>query len=907
MKTHASSVIEALETKVAPAGTVAAVFAGGVLTLTGDLDANLVTLTETTPDMFTLVGVSGTLVQFNGGTVSGTVIFTEAVHTIKVDLKEGGDTFTLVNADLTKDLTINQGIGDNTTSLNNVLIGGNVLVQGGSGADTVNLNTNFYSQGNVTFNLGDGANSVLETAGIITIQGMLSYTGGNASDIVNLGVTSFLSVGSIKAATGGGGGGFILQSQGALSVGGAVNVTTLDHAGVLFTMTLSAEQNAFFGGPITVKHGVGSSTVTLIGTDSLQILGSVSVTNGHSTGTSGVSIISSAITIEGGLTIKNGNGVFTNIINSPTGHLEVTGAISITNGNTGGNSVNQISAKSLDIGGGITFVNGNGSFINSMISPSANVGGAISFTTRDSLAGSTQNTINCTTLNSLGIAILNGDGRFTNTLASSGGRIAGNIAITQGDASERIDTAISVPLVTGNLTLKNGNGDFKTEVTGASLMLGGSLSIKNGIASANCTTTIAVPLLNIDGGVSFSQQQGSTFFTINGTNADIKGALTIANGNTASSSNVFINATEALRIGGGLGIKNGSGIHTTVLLGTLIQIGGSVTAQYGSQSTGTSSLEIGSPSCLDLRIGGGLTFKTLGGATKTKLEALSTTIGGAVSISTGDSSGDLFDSTNIFGGASLVCGSITVSNGSGLSSIIVNSNNSLLVKGSISFSSLAGDDGWSVAGPGRITGSIIANPGAGATGNLIMVNSFSSLEVGGSLTTNYSAVTGNINITLTRVIFLGGITHTGGTGVDTLSFTNSQVRGNTSLSTGTGADVVTTSLSHFFGNFATQMGAGSDVMNINDSQFRGTFTANMGTESDIINLEADGAQTGRSIFFKATSFLLGDGDDTAFIGGSAAARLPEFKVGATVDGGAGNDGAPIGSQVIGAVTLVSVP
>ncbi len=387
--THSLPVIESLESRLALSGTVIATIAGGVLTLTGDVADNSLTIVETLPDHFTITGGGTTLIKLGAAAAVAMVEFDAHVVSIKGDLKEGNDDIVLTDVDLTKDLTLALGIGTNTVKLTNLFLGGSLSVQGGSGTDTVTLDNLFQVSGKAAFALGDGVNSLVETAAIILVEGALSYTGGNSTDTINLTPSDFISMGSLTVAAGAGDGSLDMGCAGDLLIGGAFSLTTLDHAGVGFTTSLSTGDRLLVAGTVTVKNGVGNNAFTMSAGEALVIGGAVSVTNGNASMASGVSLSSTLITIEGGVTIKNGNGNFSSIIGASS--LEIAGAVSITNGNSGSGagSTSSVSGATVDVHGGVSFVNGSGTFVNAMNGGHVNVGGAIAFTTKDSSAALT--------------------------------------------------------------------------------------------------------------------------------------------------------------------------------------------------------------------------------------------------------------------------------------------------------------------------------------------------------------------------------------------------------------------------------------------------------------------------------------------------------------------------------------
>jgi hypothetical protein len=155
--------LQPLEGRLTPAGNiVASVSPLGLLLMTGDVDANDVTLTVT-PTNVTLTGNAGTTV--NG---SATPAVLGLVKSIKTDLKGGNDTLSIdgtASFSVAGAVAITLGDGDNT--LNLVTTGkidlGALTVKAGDGSDIVNIQggAGLGSQvkGAASFNYANGGSS----------------------------------------------------------------------------------------------------------------------------------------------------------------------------------------------------------------------------------------------------------------------------------------------------------------------------------------------------------------------------------------------------------------------------------------------------------------------------------------------------------------------------------------------------------------------------------------------------------------------------------------------------------------------------------------------------------------------------------------------------------------------------
>ena len=139
MKTNSFPSIEALETRIAPAGVVNVAFAGGSFTLTGDALDNVLTITATGPNVLTFSPGGGT--TFTSGLPlsvfdPATGIFHgDITGKFTANLGAGNDTLFLANVTIPGKLDVNDLIGNNNLTLNNTRIGGDLNFTTGPGND----------------------------------------------------------------------------------------------------------------------------------------------------------------------------------------------------------------------------------------------------------------------------------------------------------------------------------------------------------------------------------------------------------------------------------------------------------------------------------------------------------------------------------------------------------------------------------------------------------------------------------------------------------------------------------------------------------------------------------------------------------------------------------------------------
>lgn len=390
------SVLEALEPRLAPAGIVAVnLNAQGVLTLTGDADANSVAISDNGNGTWSISDVtnSGTLFRYQGNDVAD-LTFSAPLKNIKASLGDGADQITLQGLSLTGSVTIQDtassvdaadqvtllansiqggvkiasGGSDDVITLADNAIGGLLNIDAGQGTDQLHLGAGSY--GDVKLSLGsNGSNgeetpeliNFTSTTGPINIQGSLTarastsgYSGMHfgASDFHVSGHLNLhgggVSVGTYFNLAGGGteiGGNFNYR-------GGLGNDIIEAFTGTSFTVAgrtdirASGGENYFgFAGSDTVSFGQvhantgqGAFTLDIMGANiSLE---SLTVKGGGSYEGS-VNIHGETVSITNDVTIEN----ISNFSNLPPDEM-LDGAYGLS---IGGN-------ESLTIGGDVTVI-----------------------------------------------------------------------------------------------------------------------------------------------------------------------------------------------------------------------------------------------------------------------------------------------------------------------------------------------------------------------------------------------------------------------------------------------------------------------------------------------------------------------------------------------------------------------
>ncbi|MDB6149416.1 MAG: cya 1 [Chthoniobacter sp.] len=406
MNPRLSSSLEALETRIAPAGIVKLSYVAGVLTLTGDAASNQVSVTGTNGLGAFVTPEGDTLLQVGTGAPFAGTLELRSVLDVKVALGAGDDTFILQSADIARSVAVNLGAGENLAVIDTSTILGSLKITGGSGRDTLDIASNELIVGrDLSVALGGGENSTFSGNGRIEIGGKLTYTGGAGSDTLSLTPTN-------------------------LSIGGAVSITT--GAG-LSTVALNAGASVVYGGPIAVivgAHAEGASRIEITSPGDLTVRGPVNIT-GSADDENIVIEAGARLTLGGALTVNTGAGTDLLRIEAPdalfVGNVNLKGTNELTAGGyfseSGffGGSLNYLGGRGTDnftlegvsaVSGktSVNFAGGNGqTFISAgRVGQSTEFTGGLAF----KLTGAVTDTIfgptNDTSLVAISYAFLNG-------------------------------------------------------------------------------------------------------------------------------------------------------------------------------------------------------------------------------------------------------------------------------------------------------------------------------------------------------------------------------------------------------------------------------------------------------------------------------------------------------------------
>ncbi|MES2738907.1 MAG: hypothetical protein V4672_21505 [Verrucomicrobiota bacterium] len=497
--------IEALESRLAPAGVVALTLSGNTLSVSGDPGDNSVDISDNLDGTWTVKDLtdSGTQFLFQGVQQS-VVTLTEATH-IKANLQGGNDSLSFTSLRSSGSITVTDtAAGNDTVNFSDVFIGGAVKLDLGAGDDQFKFqNVNFAS--------------------------LLSVKGGAGNDVFESSTGWFQG---ITADFGSGGGKFILGGS-TVFVFGSVNVTSQSVADETMETHFSGD-SLRINGSVTLKTGHGESLLLINTTSSqnFQTLGNFT----HTSGSAADSIyLAGSISIFGKMDIKAGNGdnllatgqgptsgslsaltlgsfSYTGGTGNETvvfgsGEVDIHRDVIFTAGNSGPDSSDSLAFDSarLSIGGKLTYKGNNAADFLDLFSTVIQITGAISFTGANG-TNSMNVTGDFTTLGALAYA--GGTGHDSFNLIANGGPIS----------------------ILGNVTASLGTGDSDAFLRDTSII--GHLSITS--ATQQSTPAGTFELLKIVDSSILGRTTVKSIGTVDGEvlihNSTFKGALTLDTG-----------------------------------------------------------------------------------------------------------------------------------------------------------------------------------------------------------------------------------------------------------------------------------------------------------------------------------------------------------------------------------------
>ncbi|MES2735557.1 MAG: hypothetical protein V4672_04515 [Verrucomicrobiota bacterium] len=386
-----TSVLESLEPRLAPAGVVNITVAGGVLTLTGDSDANQIEVFDLGGGRWRIEDSTlGTQFSVFGG-APGAGVTLDAVNSIKANLGDGGDTLHLRDLEMRGTVAVLGGAGTDVLTIERCNTLGALSFDGGSDGNTLTVRDGFHAgltfkggtaTDSVTFfdssfsrpvslNFGVGSSN-FNMIGDNTIQGNLSLIAmGNSGAAHNYamdsGINSILGSVTFKLTEG------TLNFTAGLLLGDSLRITggLTVNAGagpdaVLLTRDISV------GGTFALNLGNGTNSTSCLDLVSLAV-GSFSYKGGLNT--DNMDLVASRFTALKGVTVSAGDDV--NVISfNVTGTTYIGGAVNLMGGRDIDNF--QINGNLTVVKGAITFKLGNGSN-SASFSPTEGQAGSVSY------------------------------------------------------------------------------------------------------------------------------------------------------------------------------------------------------------------------------------------------------------------------------------------------------------------------------------------------------------------------------------------------------------------------------------------------------------------------------------------------------------------------------------------------
>ena len=315
MKNIQFNTIEVLESRIAPAGLVAATYVSstGELTITGDIAANDVSVFQTGPNTYRVFGDSTDI-----NTVGNTSFDLGKLTKLTINGGDGDDDFDLFNLRTLTKLSFSGGAGDDRLDATNLTVKGSVEIEGNAGEDTVRFDgVSTIITGDVT------AASAATVADLIDVSfravntqigGSLRVDGGGASDSLSFFAQGTVAVKKgISFITGAGGGEIDLSNDGPLNIGKlstgeSILVTGGDGQDILNFSGL----NATLAGGIRMTGAANQDSIDFsneLGTIKIgKLSGGESILFNGGAGDDSVSLAAVTLTLRGAIDVTGGDG-----------------------------------------------------------------------------------------------------------------------------------------------------------------------------------------------------------------------------------------------------------------------------------------------------------------------------------------------------------------------------------------------------------------------------------------------------------------------------------------------------------------------------------------------------------------------------------------------------------------------
>jgi len=350
---------------------------------------------------------------------------------------------------------------------------------------------------------------------------------------------------------------------------------------------------------------------------------------------------------------------------------------------------------------------------------------------------------------------------------ASGYNVTNAINITGGNGKDTVafaPQAAAAYRIPGNLNINLGNGDDTITTKGAFAVNGSAnINVGNGTDAINFSNNAAGDSTTVNGNLTVNMLAGSDTLTATLGSLTVNGFTTINGGNDVQLNNasatgvgvllnsLTINSTAGETIANSLdmGVK-------TQLRGNLVFISGSFSddvAIDGSTILGNATINLGQ-----------------GDNTVNISKTTDSTINGSLTVISGNGV-DNIEFTNA--ADTTVSGSVTLNLGNGGNIVTLDGTGGSLIGGALTILAGTGDDAVTI----------------GSAGKLFSINGSASITLGNSITTTAG---GGNELTFASTQIGGNLSYVGGTGADTVTFTDDTVAnvvgGRVSANMGGGAD-----------------------------------------------------------------------------------------------------------------------
>lgn len=431
-----SSVLESLESRLAPAGIVTlSLTSAGALTITGDALANDLQITESGND-WTVASQSGgdTLFRMNGGPLLPSITFA-APLSLKAILGAGNDDLLISKSIVPGTVTIDGGEGNDVVDFTSTNIGGVTTIRLGNGHDYFTAGGDLFFSKGFSVDLGSGQNTFdVNAKTLLSNGGINALAGGSAVELQT----------------------FILAAELA-DVKGAVMLRTSTTSATDFEIGNQQADSLRVSGSLSLLSSAGDDKVTLTG--NIETLGTFALNLGHGVN----SVLSNAAGLIKANALSYLGGNHQDSVTFGNQVLQVSGNMAF-NGGGGTNLLDLNPASSLRIGGLLGYTGGSGNDTLIVDGPSAVIGGAVT------MAASNGN-------NAFGLNAISGS---LGAISYSAG--AGNDVVDVGESAG----ASSLVIVRGNVTINTSSGSADVMVRDADIY--GNLTVNTAVAFGGIDT-----------------------------------------------------------------------------------------------------------------------------------------------------------------------------------------------------------------------------------------------------------------------------------------------------------------------------------------------------------------------------------------------------------------------------------